>query len=211
MGSFLHGANMERTIPFIDWNQDVDDLLEIIHKCNFEVLTYAGSYHYGDLNITNPQDGLFVFMKTISGEKYKAPKNMNQYNVIAGHQHGSESGITSTGQISTLPSIVTTGHYTSQGYTIADKNLLNYAVTITCTKDRIVKLEVSEFWHQNFNTTEQKIHSVVFHDKDLLVNGKWYKIDSPEAFLHDVSDEEISILTMIEIFENFGKSLDDSE
>jgi len=185
---------MERKIPFKDWFEDVESLLETIKKCNFDVLDYAEDYLFHNLTISKPQPNVYKFKKAESAEQYNDPPPMPP----------SLSSMPTPG-IATLPAVYAVSSYTGTG-TLSNPKLTSYHVIITCTRERIVKLQVVENWHHNLSNFEKVTHSIVFHDNDLLVNGKWFKIDSPEAFTHDLVEDDISVLALIDLFENFGKS-----
>ncbi|SOK58618.1 hypothetical protein [Yersinia phage fHe-Yen9-04] len=83
--------------------------------------------------------------------------------------------------------------------------LLYYSVTVSFTKNFIVKLEVVEHWKSQITSYEKHtIHSVIFDKEHMLINGNWYKVDSPEPFIYDLKDEDISILAIIDIMERFN-------
>lgn len=174
---------MERHIPFVYWFTEVEYLIETINKCNFDVLDYSEDYIFNNLTISKPQSNVYKFKKAASAELFNPPPptpSLSQPILISSH--------------------------IGSGNLISSKNLTSYHVIITCTRERIVKLQVVENWNQNFTNLEKVIHSIIFHDEDLLVNGKWFKINSPEAFTHDLVDDDISVLALIDLFENFRKS-----
>lgn len=184
---------MERKIPFIDWFAEVESLMETIKKCNFDVLDYAEDYVFHNLTISKPQSNVYKFKKAADAERFNTQTPVQQ------HTQSIQPGVT------TLPAVYTVSSYTGTG-TLSKPTLTSFHVVITCTRDRIVKLQVVENWYHNLSHSEKVIHSIVFHDNDLLVNGKWFKIDSPEAFTHDLVEDDISVLALIDLFENFGKS-----
>jgi hypothetical protein len=176
---------MERHIPFSDWFLEVESLLKTIKKCNFDILDYAEDYLFHNLVISKPQPNVYKFQKSADAEQYNSTP-------------------ASISSISSIPLNPGTYKITTNTSSLSTK-LIAYHVIITCTRDRIVKLQVVEDWYQNFSNFEKIIHSVVFHDNDLLVNGNWFKIDSPEAFTHDLIEDDISVLELIDLFENFMK------
>jgi hypothetical protein len=177
---------MERKIPFIDWFEEVESLLETINKCNFDVLDYAEDYTFYNLTISKPQPYVYKFKKAASADRFNPPPQPLSPMQI---QPWTTHTVTVAGTA-----------------TLSSSTLISFHVVIICTRDRIVKLQVVENWNQNFLTNDKVIHSIVFHDEDLLVNGKWYRIDSPEAFTHDLVEDDISVLALIDLFENFRKS-----
>lgn len=174
---------MKRNIPFKDWFEYVESLLKEINKCNFDILDYAEDYMFNDLTISKSHPNVYKFKKSVDAEKYNSPAQISP--------------------TSTVPT--TPGTYLVSNTTSLSVKLVSYHVDITCTRERIVKLQVVENWNSNFSPYEKIIHSVVFHDNDLLVNGNWFKIDSPEAFTHDLIEDDISVLALIDLFENFMK------
>lgn len=185
---------MERKIPFIDWFAEVESLLDTINKCNFDVLDYAEDYLFHNLTISIPKPNVYKFKKAASAERFNPPPVVPSLSSTQ-----IQPGVT------TLPAVYTVSSYTGSG-TLSSSTLTSFHVVITCTRDRIVKLQVVENWHHNLSNSEKVIHSIVFHDEDLLVNGKWFKIDSPEAFTHDLVEDDISVLALIDLFENFRKT-----
>lgn len=181
---------MERKIPFIDWFAEVESLMETIKKCNFDVLDYAEDYLFHNLTISKPQSNVYKFKKAADAERFNTQTPVQPAQSV-------QPGVT------TLPAVYTVTSYTG---TLSKPALISFHVVITCTRDRIVKLQVVENWYHNLSHSEKVIHSIVFHDEDLLVNGKWFKIDSPEAFTHDLVEEDISVLSLIDLFENFRKN-----
>ena len=91
------------------------------------------------------------------------------------------------------------------GVSILKSNLWRYEIELLCTRDDILKLQVTENWNGSF-TYDYAIHVLLFNDNDILVNGEWFKIDSSDAFLNDVNNDEISVLAIIELIENFRKN-----
>lgn len=185
---------MTATIPFDVWYEDLEYLLSIINKCNFNVIDLVGSYGYSETNITLEKEGLYSF---------KCTRNAIQYN----------KPLTSPGTAPTQGTI--TGIYQQQSIPIviypADQ-ISYYQVEILCTKERLLKITVYEKWSSNYSSLNlldndglRSVHSVIFHDNDVLANGEWYKYDSPDAFIKDVGDNDISILCMIDMYENFLK------
>ncbi|QOI71824.1 hypothetical protein pEaSNUABM47_00340 [Erwinia phage pEa_SNUABM_47] len=168
---------MEKLIPFNIWYNDLEELLSIVNKSNLEVLKYANSYVFGNFKFTTPMENLYKF--TIS-------RNASQFNPPPPPP----------------PSLSSNVGLASFGSTFK-QDLISYSVSLTFTKDFMVKLEVTENWSGTFEH-DKNIHSIIFDKDNILVNGNWYKVDSPEPFMNDISEDDISILAVLDVMSRFN-------
>ncbi|EBS4516440.1 hypothetical protein DQT32_03290 [Salmonella enterica subsp. enterica serovar Braenderup] len=90
--------------------------------------------------------------------------------------------------------------YTTVTTTAFHTTLSTYDVIIRFDKDGIHKLDVIEHWNGSTGgfKYETTIHSIIFDDEFWLVNNEWFEIDSPQAFIHDATEDTISVLALIE-------------
>jgi len=193
---------MTPTIPFDVWYQDVEYLLDIIKKCNFDVIDCAGSYGYGETNITLVKEGVYSFKCTRNAFQYNKPQPNPPapVQVAVGKTVTTITGIYQ--QASGITGAITTTNL---------DQIMYYQVELLCTKERLVMIKVSEKWNSNYTTFTsldtdglKNVHTVIFHDHNVLANGEWFKYDSPEAFIKDVGGGDISILCMIDVYERFS-------
>lgn len=189
---------MTPTIPFDVWYEDVEYLLDLIKKCNFDVIDCAGSYGYGETNITLVKEGLYSF---------KCTRNAFHYNKPA---PTSPPATTQVAVGKTVGIYQKASGFSSVIGTQQDQ-ILYYQVELLCTNDRLIKITVSEKWNSNYATFTsldtdglKNVHTVIFHDEEVLANGEWFKYDSPDAFIKDVGEVDISILCMIDVYERFN-------
>lgn len=164
---------MQRYIPFSVWFSDFQYLLRSIEKTKLSVLDKVGSYDFGNFHFNKPDSSTYQFRITKSASQWSPPPP--------------------------APTAMAAG-YTVVSTTAYHTSLTNYDVIIRFDKDGIHKLDVIEHWRGstggfNYETT---IHSIIFDDEFWLVNNEWFEIDSPQAFIHDATEDAISVLALIE-------------
>lgn len=192
---------MNPTIPFDVWYQDVETLLDIIKKCNFDVIDLVGSYGYKETNITLVKEGLYSFKNTRNAFHYNKP-NPNP------PPPPQQAAVGKT--VTTITGIYQQASSQYPATVLSSDQIQYYEVEILCNKERILKIAVSEKWLSNHSSLSildndgmRKVHTVIFHDMHVLANGEWFEYDSPDAFIKDVGDSDISILCMIDVYERF--------
>lgn len=164
---------MKRYIPFTVWFSDFQTLLNSIEKTKLSVLDKVGSYDYGDFHYNKPNSNTYEFRITKSASQWSPPPP--------------------------APTSAAAG-YTTVTTTAFHTTLTNYDVIIRFDKDGIHKLDVIEHWRGSTGgfTFETTIHSIIFGDEFWLVNNEWFELDSPKAFIHDATEDAISVLALIE-------------
>lgn len=170
-------------VPFNVWYNVVLDLIEFIKNSDFDVIDQVESYSFNNISFCKYPD-TYKFSSTIDGDIYYVPT------------------LPVTGLQGTTVSVSFAGMSVGPSSYVSKNIDNNFSVSITTNRESILKIDVLE----TIGITDiqnpvnlQKNHSIVFGKNNILVDGVWYSNDTPDAFMHDINNEDVSVLELLNL------------